>query len=73
MTSHEADDKLIGVLVGDGAWGEVTDVTQTPASTLHPPFIAFRPPNAFANPSGVGGRWASAGGEGCVCADVRLG
>jgi inorganic pyrophosphatase len=34
LDSHEADDKLIGVLMGDGAWGEVTDVTQLPASIL---------------------------------------
>lgn len=34
LDSHEADDKLIGILVGDGAWGEVTEITQLPAAIL---------------------------------------
>jgi inorganic pyrophosphatase len=34
LDSHAADDKLIAVLVGDGAWVEVTDVTQLPTSIL---------------------------------------
>ena len=30
----EADDKIIGVLKGDGVWGDVTDVSQLPESVV---------------------------------------
>jgi inorganic pyrophosphatase len=34
LDAHTADDKVIGVLVGDGAWGNVSDVQQLPASII---------------------------------------
>ena len=34
LDDGEADDKLIGVLKGDGVWGDVTDISQLPASVV---------------------------------------
>lgn len=34
LDAHTADDKIIGVLVGDGAWGEVAEVSELPASII---------------------------------------
>jgi inorganic pyrophosphatase len=34
LDADTADDKMIGVLVGDGAWSEVTDVIQLPGSIV---------------------------------------
>jgi inorganic pyrophosphatase len=34
LDANTADDKIIGVLAGDGAWGEVTDVAHLPVSII---------------------------------------
>jgi inorganic pyrophosphatase len=34
MDGGEADDKIIGVLVGDAVWGDITDVSQLPAQVV---------------------------------------
>ena len=34
LDSNQADDKMVAVLVGDGAWGEVTELAQLPASII---------------------------------------
>jgi inorganic pyrophosphatase len=34
LDAKEADDKIIGVLVGDGVWGNVSDVAELPPSII---------------------------------------